>query len=914
MDLRVRSGASRLVRTVFRPGTALLGRLRYATKFAFIALVLLLPLAFVARAYVQIQTEQVAFSAKERLGVAYVAPLLALTRDEVDATHRAALGRRPVNTDRAVARVDAADRRHGAVLGVRPQWLAARRLVLAAAAERDGRARVAAHESARAALLGLIVRVGDASNLTLDPDLDTYYLMDALQFRLPAMLDVSGRLVDGLLASSGSFARDTRSSAALDTGAQAGALEGEMAALKRGLSTTVTNTASVTVQERLPDRVRRLEAAIATLRTRSVDRATRREPRAVPSDAAAPVQEQISLLADLIAPQLDELLDVRVSRLEANARRVKLILLFSGLLAAYLFVGFYRSVGPPVRDMVATLRAVGDGDLSRKVVVESRDELLQIAEAINQTVAQTRAVTERLAQEATHDALTGLPNRTLVYARLEQGLARVRRQGTGMALLFIDLDGFKLVNDARGHEAGDTVLRIAAERLCGLVREMDTVGRFAGDEFVIVCEDVADVDAGVQLARRVIATLQVPFPLAGEVHAAVGASVGVAFADADRPAEPDTLMRDADTAMYRAKQRGKGRVEIFDETLRASVANREVMRTELLRAIEGNELVLHYQPIVNAETREATGVEALIRWDHPRRGLLAPTEFIPLAEDTGSIVPLGAWVLRTACRQLSEWLAEEPALRGLTMSVNLSVDELSDPRLVERVRDNPARHGPRTRRVVARAHREHGDDRSCRGPPDPHGDQRAGREPRRGRLRERLLLALLSARPSRPADQDRPIVRRQRRRHSRGRGDRRARRESRKALDLDVVAEGVETDQQLDDVLRLGCGSVQGFLFGRPLPPTRRGHSSRAGEGRSHPGTDSPRSPAFRRSRAAGEASRVHPSEDRAARLRRRPACAGRPPRGRASPRSSSPPGRAPRGRRSSGRHPGPSGSSRTAR
>ena len=818
MALPGRSDARRAAAIVFRPGTALLGRLRYAQKFAFIALVLLIPLAFVAWTYVQIQTEQVAFSAKERLGVAYMTPLLALTRAEVDATHRAAVGRSPRSLEKTLARVNAADRRYGDALGVRPQWLAVRRLLFAAASERDAASRVPAHESARAALLALIVRVGDASNLTLDPDLDTYYLMDALQFRLPAMLDASGRLVDRVLpSSSGPFVGGSRA-AALETGAQVGALQGEMAALTRGLSTTVRNTRSVTVQRQLPDRMRRLGQAIARLRTRSVGRVERGEPRAVPPEAAAPVQEQISDLAGLLAPQLDELLAVRISSLEANAQRVRLILLVSGFLAAYLFVGFYRSVGPPVRAMVATLRAVGDGDLTRKVVVESRDELLEIAEAINQTVTQTREVTERLAQEATHDGLTGLPNRTLVYDRLEQGLARVRRHGTRMAVLFIDLDRFKLVNDSRGHEAGDAVLRSTAERLRGLVRVTDTVGRLAGDEFVILCEEVVDVADGVQLARRVIDTIQAPFPLPGKAQASVGASVGVAFTDLDRPTDPDALMRDADTAMYRAKERGRGRVEIFDETLRASIANREVLQTELSRAIDMDELVLHYQPIVDAQTGKATGVEALIRWNHPRRGLLGPAEFISLAEDTGSIVPLGAWVLRRACRQLAEWLVEDPALTGLTMSVNLSVGELSDPRLVERVRETLLDTGlepgalcleltestvmsdPEAARLTLMQMSAIGVKLAV----DDFGNGYSSLSHLRNlpvhRIKiDRSFIANLGGTP-----EDEAIVR--------------LVADLGEALDLDVVAEGVETGEQLEKVLRLGCGTVQGFLFGRPLP------------------------------------------------------------------------------------------------
>jgi diguanylate cyclase (GGDEF)-like protein/PAS domain S-box-containing protein len=297
-------------------------------------------------------------------------------------------------------------------------------------------------------------------------------------------------------------------------------------------------------------------------------------------------------------------------------------------------------------------------------------------------IAERREFEERLAYEASHDALTGLPLRKLLLDHLELALASSRRAGTHVGVLFIDLDHFKRVNDSMGHAAGDVVLVEVAERLRQSLRDGDTPGRFGGDEFVVVCPTLDDPHDVVQVADRVLERLAEPFDVDGiEVYA--GASIGIAVAELGIDAE--TLLRQADTAAYRAKDHGRNRYEIFDAELRASVFARLQTEVALRQALDNDELLVLYQPIVTAVTNELVGFEALVRWDRPGHGRLAPAEFLAVAEDTGLIVPLGRHVLSQACTQLAAWQRQRPD-RPPFLAVNLSPRQLLSSDLVDDVR------------------------------------------------------------------------------------------------------------------------------------------------------------------------------------------------------------------------------------
>ena len=284
---------------------------------------------------------------------------------------------------------------------------------------------------------------------------------------------------------------------------------------------------------------------------------------------------------------------------------------------------------------------------------------------------------------AFHDSLTGLPNRALLLDRLQQALNRSSRDLVPRAVLFIDLDRFKVINDSLGHKAGDELLKTVTGRLRASLRPGDTAARFGGDEFVVLLDGVADVGRAVRVGERITEALEAPIELAGR-QVFVRASVGIALAE-DSESRPEILLRNADVAMYEAKKEGNGRIKVFNPSMFAQALHRLELENGLRRAIDHEELRLYYQPKVRLDTGSITGVEALVRWEHPERGLILPEEFIPLAEETGVIVPLGWWVLREACRRAREWEEQYPAALPLGMSVNLSVKQFQEPDLIRKL-------------------------------------------------------------------------------------------------------------------------------------------------------------------------------------------------------------------------------------
>ncbi len=422
-----------------------------------------------------------------------------------------------------------------------------------------------------------------------------------------------------------------------------------------------------------------------------------------------------------------------------------------------------------------------------------------------------KASREALSHQAHHDALTGLPNRTLLRDRADRALQRGRRDGSRTCLLFLDVDRFKVVNDSLGHAAGDQLLVQIAARLDEALRPADTVARFGGDEFAVLCEDMAEEQDGVAIAERALAALAQPFGVAGR-ELAVTVSIGVALSTPASSAE--SLLRDGDVAMYRAKELGGARHEIFDAAMNRRSLESLQVEAELRRGLSREELRLHYQPIVRLDDRAVVGAEALVRWEHPERGLLAPAEFIPIAEESSLIVALGDWVLRTACRQVAHWQHSLP--EEFALSVNVSALQMAQPDFVATVqaalRDAGAEPGRLTLELTESALMQ-GNGRQTLLALEEVGvgvvldDFGTGysslshlsRFPLVGLKVDRSFLARMQ-----PGSPEHAIIA--------------AVATMAGAMRLHVVAEGIESDEQCETLSGLGYRLGQGYLFARPMP------------------------------------------------------------------------------------------------
>ena len=299
-------------------------------------------------------------------------------------------------------------------------------------------------------------------------------------------------------------------------------------------------------------------------------------------------------------------------------------------------------------------------------------------------VTDQKQAEKLLLHNAFHDALTGLPNRALFMDRLKHALAEVKKgEGYSFGVLFLDLDRFKVVNDSLGHQIGDQLLVATARRLESCLRPGDIVARLGGDEFAVIVDHVRHVTDAIQTAERIREHLSAPFNLSGH-EVFISASIGIAL-NQTASEEPDEIIRNADTAMYRAKDQGRGCFELYDKGMHVRNAALSQLETGLRGALARDEFRVHYQPIISLETWRISGFEALIRWDHPELGYISPLKFIPVAEDTGLIIPIGLWVLREACQQLRVWQAQFPSDPPLSMSVNLSGRQFSQPDLIDQI-------------------------------------------------------------------------------------------------------------------------------------------------------------------------------------------------------------------------------------
>lgn len=429
---------------------------------------------------------------------------------------------------------------------------------------------------------------------------------------------------------------------------------------------------------------------------------------------------------------------------------------------------------------------------------------------------------EQLAHQAMHDALTDLPNRSLFLDRLAQAVGGLRSSSGQLAVLFVDLDNFKLINDSLGHDVGDHVLRTVARRLTSLLRPGDTAARFGGDEFILLCDGLDRAETAAEIADRVLQVVAQPIVLEGDAGTVVSCSVGIAIADSPE-ARPEHLIRDADAAMYRAKDDGRDRYMIFDRALHERASLKLSIGNELRRAVGNGELRLVYQPQFRVADGELIGVEALVRWDHPVRGLMGPAEWIPVAEETQLIVPIGEWILAEACRTAAGWMRLNRSGTGrppLKVCVNVSAVQLSRPDLIGAVVSALDHSGIDPANLCLEI-----TESVLMGSPTSNLEALLG-------LKMLGLsiavddfgtgyssLAYLRRFPIDLLKIDKGFVDGLDASDERGWSIMRAVVQLSEALGVVAVAEGVETAEQAKLLADAGCYGAQGFFFARPAPP-----------------------------------------------------------------------------------------------
>jgi diguanylate cyclase (GGDEF)-like protein len=489
-----------------------------------------------------------------------------------------------------------------------------------------------------------------------------------------------------------------------------------------------------------------------------------------------------------------------------------------GVVVCALFVGMARRMSTevlrPVRRLRDSANQLAAGHLDHRVAFDRNDEIGELAVSFNSMADAIAGSQRTLSRQANHDFLTGLANRSAFRSRLEATLARPERRDGTQAVLFVDLDDFKDVNDTLGHAAGDELLQTVASRLVAAVRPGDLVARLGGDEFAVLLDGCSDPAAALVVAERAVAALATPAEVAG-TWVNVGASVGLAVRQDG--SDPTSLMREADVAMYSAKGRGKNRVERYDPSLNDAVRDHHALKAEVRDAALLGELFLEYQPLVDLATGTVSGLEALVRWQHPTRGVLPPSAFLHVAEQSGAIGGIGTWVLETAANQLVGW-QHRYGLPELDLSVNVSAAELERPGYLDDVLTALVRTGLAPSRLVM--------DVTESVIADPSGGASACLQALR-RLGVRVALddfgtgySSIGSLRQLPVDLlkiDRSFVS----------GDNANRPgdvlleaivELAQRLGLEVVPEGIEDARQLARLQALGCRTGQGFFLARPLP------------------------------------------------------------------------------------------------
>ncbi len=655
---------------LLHPGMRVMRRLAVSGKFGLIAVLLLLPLAISIVGSFQQSTGQITVTQREREGLKLVQPMVALVVQLSTARNLALKQQRPTGTwaDLA-AEVDTAETAYGDEMGTRQDWARVRAAVAAVYAQGQTPPQAAARAAtATRQMQQLIKKVSDASNLILDPELDSYYVMIMLVDRLPRVVVAAAEAQELMARQSGAAADQLTLGIATDN------LGDAARQLSLDLATAVSASRENALRQQisaeswaLGTAVNQFSAALATSSGRTL----------VDTDT---VCASALALTNALASGLDQLLAARQDQVTSERSRPLELTLVMLAVVLYLLMALTRATTRDVRIVLEEISTVTNGTVHQTSALSGSDEFAQMSRAVVFARDRLTALVGTLRFQATHDELTALGNRSLFTQKVEDALAA--ESGTVVVLL-VDLDGFKDVNDSFGHDIGDRLLRTVGARIHRGVPRRSVVARLGSDEFAILVGDLHDGDSPEQAVTRLEQLLSQPVDLDGR-RMRVQAGIGVARAQAGT-IDAVELVRNADVALNFAKDHGKGRTTFFEPSMHDRTRERTELSADLVQAIDRDELRVVYQPIVDLEAGTLHGVEALVRWEHGTRGPISPTVFVPLAEATGLIVPIGRWVLERACEQLAQWQRDFPDGYPLTMDVNLSTDQLGEKDLVSEV-------------------------------------------------------------------------------------------------------------------------------------------------------------------------------------------------------------------------------------
>lgn len=653
--------------TFLRPGMRLLRRFAVAGKFFTIALVLIIPLSLLASESIMNASSRHAFSLGERCGLTLARPLTLLIADLHQWRIAAVTGRDRADLTPAIRAMDEAETTAGQRLGIHAEWLQLRHEVTALTSSGHPSPKAAVNLAARQTTT-FLGRISSTSRLIPDRH-DDQYLATILVDHLPDLLDVAATAAESLPPDRPLSAED------------ASTIQQQLTTSARQLSDEL-DQAMPSARETGPGT--RLRPAWNALQLALTDYGTAlsRGPHELGTTGSSgrQVTSAATTMITVLADALDVLLSEHARSLFWQSAAPAVIALTAVLAAAYLFAALARSTSGEVRWVLADINALTTEAPHQSDPLGGSDEFADMSRAIAVARDHLTALLGTLRHQATHDELTALANRTLFSEKLAEALADpTRRPG----VVVIDLDGIEDVTDSFGHAIGDRLLRSLGTRFHRAARRQNLVARLEPDQFGLLILDTGPDEDALLAAETLKAAMEQPVGVDGRLLR-VRARAGIAISPEGGTTATE-LLRNADVAVHAARRNGAGNLAVFEPAMHEATRERTELSSELVHAIEKDQLTIVYQPIVNLTTDVIHGVEALARWKHPERGAIPPSVFVPLAEATGLIVPIGRWVMRQAVRQLARWQSERPDQHRLSMDINLSADQLGDEELVGEV-------------------------------------------------------------------------------------------------------------------------------------------------------------------------------------------------------------------------------------